>query len=185
MSNSKAELIIHPIRLRIIEAIDGRDLTSKQIADRLDDVPQATLYRQIKILLDGGILSIVSERLVHGIVERLYRLSPGAAHLSREEFAQITAEEHQRYFAIFLGNLNGSMNRYLHKNRFDVVQDGMTYFSSTPWLTDEEARQMRLDLLDLAARYGTAEPAGGRRRRTLAVAFFPDSETPPPDTDND
>ena len=48
MANSKAEMIVHPIRLRIIEALHGRELTSRQIADSLDDVPQATLYRRRK-----------------------------------------------------------------------------------------------------------------------------------------
>jgi len=182
MANSKAELIVHPIRLRIIEALHGRELTSRQIADSLDDVPQATLYRQIKVLLDGGILSVVSERLVHGIVEKLYQLSPGAAHLSREDFAQITAEEHQRYFAIFLGVLSGSMGRYLRQPSLDVVKDGMTYFNAAPFLTDAEARQMRLDLLELASRYGEAD-LPGRRRHRLAVAFFPDAEPDGSDAD--
>src|SRR2546430_2345141 len=78
----KAELIVHPVRLRILEAAQRQKLTSRQIAEYLPDVPQATLYRQIKLLLDGGLLEVVEERLVHGIVEKVYTLPEGAGHLS-------------------------------------------------------------------------------------------------------
>src|SRR5258707_34395 len=121
MTLSKADLIVHPVRLRIIQVILARELTSRQIAERLPDVPQATLYRQIKILLQGGLLQVTGEKQVHGIVEKTYSMPAGAAHLSREEFAQISAEDHARYFAIFAGGLSGALSRYVGQEDYDVV----------------------------------------------------------------
>jgi hypothetical protein len=181
VSLSKPELIVHPVRLRIVCAVQGRKLTSRQIGERLPGVPQATLYRQIKTLLDGGMLQVDSEHTVNGIAERVYSVPAGAAHLSRHEFAQISAEDHARYFAIFLGMLSAGMDRYLEQGSIDVVQQGMTYFQASLHLTDKQARQLRLDLLNLAKAHGVSGAGPGRRRHSLGVVFHPEpEETDPP-----
>lgn len=189
-SLAKAELIVHSVRLRIIEEVQKKPLTSQQLSAALRDVPQASLYRHIKRLADGGILQVVEERLINGIVERVYAMKEGAGHLSREEFAQISPQDHARYFAIFLGNLSGKMNRYLEQPQYDTTTEGMTYFQALLPLTDEEARQVRLDLLNLVERAAQTDTEGERRPRLLAVAFVPEalpptSETLPNPTENE
>src|SRR5687767_2199950 len=52
---SRADLLAHPVRLRIIMALAGEQLTPQQIAAVLADVPPATLYRQINRLAEGGV----------------------------------------------------------------------------------------------------------------------------------
>jgi DNA-binding transcriptional ArsR family regulator len=181
VSLAKAELIIHPVRLRIIEALQRQRLTTRQIAARLPDVPQATLYRQIKRLLDGGVLEVAGESLVNGIVERAYALRENTGHLSREEFAAISPEDHARYFSIFLGALMIRMDRYLRQESYDTTAEGMTYFQVAIHLTDAEARQFRLDLLELIGQAGAADPGPGRRRRLLGAAFIPDPQAQEPE----
>jgi len=173
----KVDLIVHPVRLRIVQHLQGHELTSGQLHELLSDVPQATLYRQIKILLDGGMLQVAEERVVHGIIERVYTMPRGSAHLSRDEFAQISAEDHQRYFSIMMAVLSGALKRYVSQSEYDIVREGMTYFQATPLLTDEEARQLRIDLLALAKGYGSKPPNAGRRRCMLGVALIPQAET--------
>jgi DNA-binding transcriptional ArsR family regulator len=175
---AKAELILHPVRLRIIVAVQQQPLTVSQLGARLPDIAPATLYRQIKRLLGGEILEVVSERLVNGIVEKTYALREGAGHFSREEFAAIPAADHARYFAIFLGALMTQMDAYLRQPAYDTTAEGMTYFQVAMHLTDAEARQFRLDLLDLVGRAGAAGPGPGRRRRLLGAAFLPDPREP-------
>jgi hypothetical protein len=171
---TKAELIVHPVRLRIIEAFQGRDLTTRQIAALLPDVPQASLYRQIKRLHDAKILVVAEEKAVNGIIERTYALREGATHLSREEFAAISAEDHARYFAIFLGVMAAQMNRYLGQESYDTTAEGMTYFQAVLHLTDEEARQVRVDLLEMVERIGKLGRKAGSRPRALTVVFLPE-----------
>jgi DNA-binding transcriptional ArsR family regulator len=75
MVDSKVDLILHPIRMRIIMALAGERWTARQIAAALPDVAQATLYRHINALAEGGILRIVEERPVRGMVEKVYALA--------------------------------------------------------------------------------------------------------------
>ena len=55
MNERISELVLHPLRMGIIMAIAGRQMTTQQLAAVLGDVPQATLYRHINRLSEGGV----------------------------------------------------------------------------------------------------------------------------------
>ena len=95
---------------------------------------------------------------------------------NRRRSAAISPADHSRYFAIFLGVLTNRMTRYVRQEHFDIVQEGMTYFQAHLCLTDTQAQQLRLELLELAARFERADLAPDCRRRTLGVAFIPDPQ---------
>ena len=90
----KSELVIHPVRMRILSVLASRPMTTKQLAAALPDVPPATLYRQVKRLLDGTAIEVVERRTINGIVESTYATVAGAARFDRAEFAGIPGEDH-------------------------------------------------------------------------------------------
>lgn len=148
-------------------------MTSKQVSEGLPDIPQATLYRHLKTLHSHGILEVVNQRSVNGIVELTYQLKAQSARFTREEFASIPAQDHQRYFAICLGALASTVTAYFGQPTYDTTSDGMTYFIANMSLTDERRRQLRLDLLELVQNYsGQAQP--GARPTQLGVSLAPD-----------
>ena len=51
------ELVLHPVRLRIITALHGRKMTPGELAEDLPDVPQATLYRSARQSRTSGIIT--------------------------------------------------------------------------------------------------------------------------------
>jgi DNA-binding transcriptional ArsR family regulator len=72
------DLFLHPVRLRIIQAmVGGKHLTTTHLSQLLADIPNATLYRQIALLTEAGVLDVVEEQRVRGAVERSYRLHDG------------------------------------------------------------------------------------------------------------
>ena len=83
--SSIADVVMHPVRLRIIQQLGGRSLTTAQLRAALPDVTQATLYRHVATLVDSGILSVVEERKVRGAVERTLALGDRMAHVDQTE----------------------------------------------------------------------------------------------------
>lgn len=64
MSN-KVEILMHPVRIKICQALlrnKEEGLTPLEMVKILKDVPQATLYRHIQVMVDSGIVSVVSEK---------------------------------------------------------------------------------------------------------------------------
>ena len=88
---TSADLLLHPVRLRIVKAFLGdRALTTSQLAAELDDVPAGSLYRHIARLTKAGVLQVVAERRVRGAVERTYTLRLYAAQIQPGEARDLT-----------------------------------------------------------------------------------------------
>lgn len=73
-------LLLNPARLRIMQylRLRGRVRTS-DIVEHLDDVPCATVYHHVKLLEEHGMIEVVEERLVRGVVEKVYALARSRA----------------------------------------------------------------------------------------------------------
>src|SRR5947209_6285752 len=100
-AQSKADLVLHPVRFRILMTVSARRLTPQQIGAELSDVPQASLYRHINSLTEAGILQMVEETTSRGTVEKLLMLPVQAADLSVDDMAAVSLEDQMRYFTNF------------------------------------------------------------------------------------
>jgi DNA-binding transcriptional ArsR family regulator len=175
----RADLILHPVRLRIIVAFArGRRLTPQQVAAVLPDVPQATLYRQIERLYRGGALAVAAERPVRGAVERTYVLAEGGASLSPDELARSSREDHLGYFTAFAAGLVAQFEEYLERSEADLLKDGVGYRQVVLNLTDEEISEMAGALNAALGPFLAYDPKPGRRRRMLATVLIPLDDGP-------
>lgn len=173
-TTSTADLVLHPVRLRIIQSLlGGRRLTTAQIARELDDVTTATLYRQVAILAEAGILEVVEERRVRGAVERTYELRVEASQLTPEELGRMTADDHRHAFAAFVSGLLVSFDAYLGHGDVDLIRDGVGYRQNAMWLTDEEAADLIGEMRVVFASRLQNGLAEGRRRRLLSTVLIP------------
>lgn len=167
---ASADLLLHPVRLRIVKAFLGeRALTTAELAAELDDVPPGSLYRHIGLLARAGVLQVVAERRVRGAVERTYTLRPVAAQLQQEEVAAMSLEDHARAFMAYVAGLLVDFDRYLGSGSADPGRDGADYRLAAMWLTDAEFAEFMRDLRGLL-QSRMANPPGGRRRRRLLYA---------------
>ena len=179
MSTSSADLLLHPVRLRILQALLGdRRLTTGQLRTELADVPPATLYRHVGTLADAGVLEVVDEQRVRGAVERTYALRLEAAQVHPDELATMSADEHRQAFMAFVAGLLADFDRYLGRageGPPDRAEDGVGYRQTALWLDDDELDDLLRDLRAvLLARAGNEERAG-RKRRIVATVLLPGS----------
>jgi Predicted transcriptional regulator len=172
-SLTRAEMILHPIRLRILLTVQSRNLTSSEIGNELADVPRPTLYRHINKLLEAGLIQVAETRRTNGSSERVY--TAVEATLSAEDVRSASAEEHERWFTTYIGTLLSAYKRYL-SGPFDLVDDKVTYFTSGAMLTDEEAAAFKEGLKKLVSEANEKGPGPGRRRRRIAAMCFPEPE---------
>ncbi len=184
MSTPSADLILHPVRMRIILALGrGVALTASDLSAQLSDVPAATLYRHLATLVDGQILMVVDEHRVRGAVERTYALEHHNANLGPDDLATASREDHLRYFASFTATLIDEYARYLRRDEIDLGADGVSYREASLYLSDAEYLELLKEIWGaIVARIDT--PASdGRRARSLAVIGIP-GEPPTPTGDN-
>jgi len=176
---TSADLLLHPVRLRIIQACLGdRALTTAELRNELTDVPPASLYRHIARLVDAGVLSVVSERRVRGALERTYVLRLAAATINLDELERMTHEDHRQAFMAFVAGLLGAFDRYLSHDNIDLLRDGVTYRMAGLWLDDAELAELARDMTRVLQPRLANPPRPGRRRRILGTVLIPGEEAP-------
>lgn len=176
MAISKTNLLLHPIRLRIMTTLPNQRMTASDLSKALPDVPLATLYRQINALVEGGLLQVVDEKPVRGTVERIYSVSSPPS-LTSEDLRSMTRRDYENAFSLFLSVLMGDVQRYLkdkpEKGEIDILADGVTLSKAQLLLSDEEFTEMNADIVNLLMSAAKNLPAPNRRRRVFTYLFLP------------
>ena len=175
----KSNLILHPVRWRIIRAASGGAITAQRLVAQMPDVPQATLYRHLNTLANAGLLRLVEQRRVRGTVERVYALGEGGDDLSGDDLAGLDTDGHLRLFGAFLSTLLADYVRYLQRGDIDLYHDGVGFRQRELHLSDEEFAGMAAELRALLDRYSGLEPEDGRVVRLFTTVVMPAGETAP------
>lgn len=178
MKKSKADLLLHPIRLRIIQIFTGgRELTVQQVAEYLQDVPQATLYRHFNLLVKGNILSVIKQNQVRGTIEKVYAITKsGESTLNKED--KVNREDLMQQFILFVTMLIDDFETYTSRESdIDPFRDGVGFRQGSFYLSDDELRQLYLKIGEAFQEASLNEPSEDRKRRTISTILMPGRET--------
>jgi hypothetical protein len=179
MPAEKATLITHPIRARILTALMGRDLTTQQIGALLPDVPLSSIYRHVRLLVEGGILAPVEEVRVNGALTKVYAVQKGQARVSSAERRGASRAEHWSHFTTFLNTLSELYRVYLEQEGADPSVDPVHGLMGALHLNPDEYREFTQALGEFLAPWSAKRPEGNRRRIVFAHLSIPDQPDPP------
>lgn len=174
-----ADVVLHPVRLQIVQQVSGRRLTTAQLRAALPDVSQATLYRHVAALVEADVLDVVEERRVRGAVERTFALGDRMAHVDQAELRSMSDAQLRSAFLTFLADLAGDFDRFVASD--DARLRDFTGFGRAPLYVDaDDLATIQSGLAELLAPY-VAERGDGRRRVSLATLLIPYAEASPVD----
>ncbi|MFI1916735.1 helix-turn-helix domain-containing protein [Nocardia sp. NPDC020380] len=168
------ELLLHPVRLRIVEAFLGdRELTTAALSAELDDVPAGSLYRHIARLVEHDVLEIVAERRVRGTTERTYALRADKTSIDPEQLAGMSADDHRAAFLAYIAGLVADFDRYTEDGDIDLVRDGVGYRTLGMWLDDAEFIEFIADLRKVVEPRLANKETAERSLRLMRTVFLP------------
>ena len=138
-----AKQIMNPTRMRIVQYfLLHENATTNQIREELEDVPKASVYRQMKMLEDANLIRVIKENRVRGAVEKVYELNKdnpmGNEADPKKAGLQLINSS--------LLSLMGEFNRYFEKEDSDPLKDMLCLTTSTLLLSDEEFREFSAKL---------------------------------------
>jgi hypothetical protein len=175
LTNTKAALILHPVRFRIVNELTRQALTPRQIAALLPDISRPSLYRHLQILLEAGVLEIVSEQRVNGATERTYHVIRDAVRLTEGDVRAMSRDEHTQAFSGYAAMLIDTFTRYMQTTPLENLgRDGMGYTHLVTYLTPDELAQLQRELQTIVVRLTQHTPEPERKRFTLALISIPD-----------
>lgn len=168
-----ADLLMHPVRLRLIEAFLGeRKLTTADLRAELPDVPPASLYRHLSLLIEAGVLDVVAERKVRGTLERTY-VRRGPQQVRRDELARMSREDYRRAFLAYVAALLADIDSYLGRDDIDLHRDGVALRIMAMWLDDQELTDLAHRFSELLQPYLDKPATPDRTRRVLRIIAMP------------
>ena len=163
-----AEVVMNPIRQRIFQYFLLHETgTVKELKKALSDIPNASLYRHIKILADHSILIVVGENRICGTVESVYRLNKDAL---------ATEDESGNAVQMSLLSICASFARYFAGGNADPKRDMLLLTNCTLLLTDEEFSGFLSEINEITLRYMKAETTEGSKTRQITLISAPTNE---------
>jgi DNA-binding transcriptional ArsR family regulator len=174
--SEKADLIIHPIRLRILQLLSREPLTIRKLDQLMPDVAKSSLYRHIRKLLDAGFIEIAETHPVKGTPENSYRLLQ-APHITVEDVQQMTKEDHLHLFSSYVAGLVQGFKTYLDSQEtLDLVSDRVGYSQILFFANTDEFDALFLPFRDQLSKISQQTPQPGRRLRKLVLINHPEVE---------
>ena len=167
MNNSYMEACMNSTRQRIIQVImTKKEATSGEIGEELPDVPRASLYRHLKVLLNAEVIVVVRETNKRGSMEKTYALAPQMPY-------EDSNEEYHSLIQSALMGLQGEFYRYFHGEDPDPQRDLLTVGSASLMMSDEEMMEFIKAYGELIQRYMPNKPAEGRKVRKVTIVISP------------
>ncbi|GEM_PF-610881 len=173
-AKEKANLLIHPVRLKIVQVLAGAALTTQQISEALPGIPKSSIYRHLKRLLDGGLVCIASTVPVKGVEEKVYTLAQ-APHLDQNDVRQMTKDEHMRLFAAYLGTLLHDFTDYLDSSdQHDFLAERTGYSELRFFASISEMDEFGRVFGEALSRLAANPPSPDRLPRKMVFINHPD-----------
>ena len=167
MKKDYMEACMNATRQRIIQVIMiNKEATSAEIGEELPDIPRASLYRHIKVLLDAEIITVVKEEFKRGSMEKTYAIALQRPYGN-------TNEEYNRLIQSALMGLQGEFHRYFNGEDPDPQRDLLTVGSASLMMSDEEMMEFIKAYGELIQRYMPNKPAEGRKVRKVTFVISP------------
>lgn len=176
MRESKTELLLHPVRLKIIQSLLGGNKRTASDMLKLLDIPQATLYRHLNKLVEANLIYIHKQKQVRGAVEKIYTLSSGNMILSQADLAYVSKEDHLKYFTTFLFGLLDDFSSYLKQDVVDFEKDGVGYRQTGLYLSDDEFKDLVKEVSTVFGKYVGNEPNDQRVKRLFSTIVMPEKK---------
>ena len=132
----KADLIIHPVRLRILQILADHSLTTGEISDRMPDVAKSSIYRHLRKLLDGGMVAVSEVKSVKGTEEKVYSCVVPPTILV-QDIESMSKEDHLYYFSTYAATLIQGFKRYLDSHEFSGLNSRSCWLPRSDFLCQQ------------------------------------------------
>ena len=167
MKKDLITLMMNPVRQRIIQfLILNKTATTNEIGRNLSDVPPASLYRHVKLLLEAGCIEVTEEKKIRGTVEKTYRLA-------ERPMGQEAEQDIAALFQNGMLSLMGTFMKYFEREDADPKRDMLSFTTSSLLLSDEEFMQMLGRIGEVLNQVIENKPAEGRKVRRITFISSP------------
>ncbi|WP_214729736.1 transcriptional regulator [Exiguobacterium sp. s168] len=159
------------IALELIDREDG--LSIMQLNQRLTDVPQSTLYRQVNAMMGDQLLKVVAVQRVGKVEEKIYALNTSGYQISEADWNSATYDEKVNFVSFYFMYVLQQYQTYFEQTVQTKGQDHSTFSIAKLQLTDETFKDFQQDMRTLLEKYHHLETEDQATERTVSLVILP------------
>lgn len=168
------EYFIHPVKSRVLMGIMKKERASaKELAAEFPDIPQATLYRYLKRMLEDEMIVLVEEKKIRGMVEKVYAISPELFSKNQSIPEENTGEWYLKMFTSFMAGLYREFSDYAKRPDINLMEQPSGFSVCPVTASPEELRQISLEFQKILAPYMEYQPGAGRSMHSIGIVITP------------
>lgn len=170
------ECVSNAVKCRLlIEVLKNGEVTAKHLAEKCGDIPQTTLYRNLKRMTEDGVLKVVNETQIRGTVEKTY-----AVTFDLNDTNAIVGENagkmYMQMFLQYILTFAKQFQTYCDTPGIDIANDKSGFSLSYLYLTDEELETALSAISKILSPLQNNKPAPDRKLRTVGVIISPEQQ---------
>ena len=166
----RSNIIVQPLSMRIIRLLINNELSTKEIKNILNDIPQATLYRHIKKMHNIGLLKVVKEEIIKGIIKKTYTFEKNSGMLNKEDIQKMSTEEYEDLFMQFITVIIGDFKNNLENNK--SFKEEISFSQAPIYLSEKELMDMDKEITQVLKKYLDNKKTEDRKQRLLSFIFM-------------
>jgi DNA-binding transcriptional ArsR family regulator len=172
---TKTDILLHPVRMRIVQALLQEDMTASELILKFGNVPQATMYRQLKVLVDSELVKVTEERPIMKTVEKVYSAVKEHTQITKEEHSLLSPEEQLEFFTTYYTHLLQEVQNYLLNENFENSSNTneFSYEDISLYLSKEEKKELIERYHALLKEFAERQSPSQKTAFTLSTIFIP------------
>lgn len=177
MTEKLIEYLANPAKSKIIiELMTKKRATAKELALVSDDLPQATLYRYLKKMVEDGVFIVAEERKVRNVTEKIYAMGIDFSAYTEKMLSENSGEAYLAMFGQFSAGLLNEFRTYTKRDDIDLLNDGSGFRIAPIYASLEELQELSASIWALVAPYQNRQPTPEQKARSVAVVFTPPTD---------
>lgn len=174
MNEKLMECIANPLRFRLlVEIMKHGKTTAKYLSETCDDIPQTSLYRNLKRMTADGLLKIVSETQIRGTVEKTYELSFDMKD-PQEILSQNSGSLYMQMFLQYILLFSKKFQSYCESPDIDIKKDMSGFSVNYVYATDEELKKAIQSISNILEPLQNNRPGKDRKLRDIGIIISPE-----------
>ena len=174
MNTNLLEYFTNPVKVKLISEIEKqKKTTAKQLAKAVPQIPQATLYRYLKKMVDDEIIAVVEENQVRNVKEKVYSVVFDFDAKIKEMVNDKSGKGYLTLFQQFSNGLIYEFQKYIDDGDIDILNDGSGFRITPFYATKSELEELAQKINEIVKPYHEQEPTPERKLRNLAIVYTP------------
>jgi len=174
MNKKFMECLTNPIKSKLLTTIKGKKrATTKELAEVVSQLPQTTLYRYLKKMVEDGLIKVVEENRIRNVSEKVY----GMAIDFDDELEMIAKDPSSDASALqirrFANGLVDEFERNLPAGDINYLRDGYGFFIAPVHVSRNEAIELINKIIEVIKPYEDNALTPDRHLQSWAMVLTP------------